>query len=83
MIWKVHASASQFERLMSEIDLPQLVHKTRGRATIRKARLKIDMTPMVDLGFLLITFFVFTTQLAKPVATDLIMPHDGGTTDIA
>lgn len=47
-------------------------HEKKVRA--KKALPKVDLTAMVDLAFLLITFFMLTTTLNKPTAMDIAKP---------
>jgi biopolymer transport protein ExbD len=58
---------------MAEISASDQAPKGK-KASSHKLSTKIDMTPMVDLGFLLITFFMLTTSLMKPVTMQLNMP---------
>ena len=44
---------------------------------------KVDLTPMVDLGFLLITFFMMVSSFSKPKALEVLKPEDGEETPLS
>jgi biopolymer transport protein ExbD len=59
---------------MAELDTSGGGKHKGGKVRAKKKATRVDLTAMVDLAFLLITFFILTTTLNKPKAMELIMP---------
>ena len=59
---------------MAEIQQTAAGPDRGGKRRAKKMSTRVDMTPMVDLAFLLLTFFMLTTTFAKPNVMQLTMP---------
>jgi biopolymer transport protein ExbD len=67
---------------MAELNTPASANKVSGRFS-RNAPAKVDLTAMVDLAFLLITFFMLTTTFAEKKELKVAMPVEGPAEKIA
>lgn len=66
---------------MAELDTSGGGGKKGGKVRTKKSNAKVDLTAMVDLAFLLITFFMLTTTLSKPIAMDIAKPDKDDVND--
>jgi len=54
-----------------------------GGSRLHRMPARVDLTAMVDLAFLLITFFILTTTLSKPKVLPLVTPPPGPSAPVA
>ncbi len=64
---------------MAEVNTEGKGGKQKGKS--KKMSTRVDFTPMVDLGFLLITFFMLTTTMLKPQTMEISMPSKDKVTE--
>jgi biopolymer transport protein ExbD len=50
--------------------------KGKKRKKGRRLGIRIDMTPLVDVAFLLLTFFMLTTSMSRPQTMEINLPPD-------
>ncbi len=51
-------------------------HGKKKRKKGRRLGIRIDMTPLVDVAFLLLTFFMLTTSMVRPQTMEINLPPD-------
>lgn len=59
-----------------DVAAPREHKKGTKRRKGRRLGTRIDMTPLVDVAFLLLTFFMFTTSMSRPQTMEINLPPD-------
>ena len=69
---------------MGAVDLGGAKKSGGGQSWKRpRVSIRIDMTPMVDIAFLLLIFFMVTTVFRRPLAMEINMPEPGAKVQVA
>ena len=57
--------------------------KKKKHKKMRRLGVRIDMTPMVDVAFLLLTFFMLTTSMRRPQTMEINLPPGKAIVEVA
>lgn len=57
--------------------------KKKKHKKLRRISIRIDMTPMVDVAFLLLTFFIMTTTMNRPQTMEINLPPSNTNVEVA
>ncbi len=59
-----------------DVAAPKAHGKGKKRKKGRRLGIRIDLTPLVDVAFLLLTFFMYTTSMSRPQTMEINLPPD-------
>ncbi len=61
---------------MAAVGSPEPKKTKKGKKAPKRVGFSLDMTPMVDVAFLLLTFFMLTTTFSKPKTMEINLPAE-------